>query len=383
VKRILLLVTSLNRGGIETALLNYLKELQRENQLDVNYHFDLLINREERGTLEQDFLDLGCNIFRMAPMYPWTFHRYKKEFTQFLLQNSQYDVIHSHLEERSFFPMKIALKMQYAAKLVVQVHSDHVMPVLDPKSLFRRFFRSRLRKLNGIAKVAVSKQCAKWLWGDASGVKIIPNPIDLDGLKFNEVLRLKKRTELNVAPETLLLGSVGRLTYPKNHEMMLLTAAQLPHDLDFKLLLVGQGELKAEIARKAGSLGLDDRLIMVGEVEDPGGYFATMDIFLFPSRFEGLGIVAIEAQASGLSVLASDRVPEDAKLTANFEVLEIGGNIPKVEYARRWAKRILEIVQYSDSAFTFPKRHIDAYNTVEKSSYNVQTATQELIMLYY
>jgi glycosyltransferase involved in cell wall biosynthesis len=390
----LILVTSLNRAGIETALVNYAREMSKGGLLKVGgggaIELDFLVNRSEISAYESELEQLGCNIYRMGPMYPWRFGAYKKEFATFLKAHSggdvglgKYDIIHSHLEERSFFPLQIAADLKYPARLFAQSHSAHTMPWFQPKSIFRRYFRRGVRRLvnSGVVEpVAVSQIAASWLFGASSRiVTIVPNPVRLEGLAFDEDVRQLMRKKTGLGERELVLGTVGRLTYEKNHGLILEICAYLREKspkTNVRVLIVGEGELRESLERQAKSLGIFDVLQIVEGVSNPYDYLQVMDIFMFPSRFEGLGIAAIEAQANGLQVLASDQVPAEVNLSGRVEFFPISH--PNLsDCAHQWGDRIIELIESNELV-----RDEQAYDKVASSKYASPVATNDLLMLY-
>ena len=136
--RVLVLDTVMDRGGAETMMMNYLRHFDRSK---VTY--DFLVNRDYRAAYEDEIEALGGRIYRMCPMYPQYFARYKREFRAFLKQHPEYRIIHSNLEERSYFPLRVAAEQG----VLVRIAHAHNRPVgFNLKSIFREYFRMRLPK---------------------------------------------------------------------------------------------------------------------------------------------------------------------------------------------------------------------------------------------
>ena len=175
---------------------------------------------------------------------------------------------------------------------------------------------------------ACSKKAGIWLYGkravNSGNFYIIQNGIDLSRFAFDPQKRRKMRQSLGIEESTIVLGHVGRLTVPKNHKFLLELFAQYHKcNPDSFLLLVGDGELLETIKQQCGQLKIDNSVKMVGGRTNTEDYYQAMDVFLFPSLWEGLGIVVVEAQANGLPCLVSDNVPKDALVTNLAKALSL------------------------------------------------------------
>ena len=170
---------------------------------------------------------------------------------------------------------------------------------------------------------ACSKKAGSWLFGAKSikdnKVKIIPNAIDTGIFRYSPNKRKIVRNELGISDDVLIIGHVGRFSIPKNHEF-LIHIFKMYHDVNrnSRLLLVGDGELRNKIIERMKQLKLTNEVIMIGEHTDIADYYQAMDIFVFPSLWEGLGIAVIEAQSSGLPCIVSDSIPTEVDMGANL-----------------------------------------------------------------
>ena len=166
------------------------------------------------------------------------------------------------------------------------------------------------------------------------GFRFIPNGIDRERFRFRPRLREEQRRALGFTG-CFVLGSVGRLCDQKNQtfllDVMKPLSALVPES---RLLLVGEGEARSALEEKAEALGIRDSVLFYGVTEHVEALFWAMDVFVFPSRFEGLGIVAVEAQAAGLPTLCSEHVPEEA-LTGH-----LAERVPLTEGPEGWAARL-------------------------------------------
>lgn len=183
-ERVLILITSLDRGGAETMIMNYYRHIDRNK-----VQFDFLVNRPQEGAYEKEIRELGGRIYRMGPMYPLQFHKYKKDFRLFLQEHPEYKIIHSHLEERSYFPLRIAKEEGIPIRIA---HAHNEYRGFDAKTPFRNYFRLRLKPYP-THRFACSKNAGKWLFGSQAiehgEVTIVPNAIDANVYHFSETVR--------------------------------------------------------------------------------------------------------------------------------------------------------------------------------------------------
>ena len=336
--RVLVLDTVMDRGGAETMMMNYLRHFDRS---EVTY--DFLVNRPYRAAYEDEIEALGGRVYRMCPMYPQYFGRYKREFRDFLTAHPEYQVIHSNLEERSYFGLKVAKRMG----VPVRIAHAHNRPVgFDLKSVFREYFRLRLPKYCNYM-FACGQEAGDWLFGVKNRSRVIQqrNAIDTARYRYDPAVAAAVRAEFGVtSPDTLVLGHVGRFFPQKNHLFLvdIFKAVHSQHP-DSVLWLVGGGELddalKNQVRAKVHELGLDDAVRFLGVRSDVERIMQGMDAFVLPSLFEGLPVTMIEAQAAGLPCTISDRVPRQCDVTGTTRIVALDAA------PAEWARRILEQVE--------------------------------------
>lgn len=163
---------------------------------------------------------------------------------------------------------------------------------------------------------------------------VIPNGINTNRFQFSAESRKETRAELGLENQ-ILIGTVGRLSQEKNQTFLLdVFSAFLKDHPDSRLLLVGKGEEKEALQQKAEALRIADKVIFLGVVHCVENVLAAMDVFLFPSLVEGLGIACVEAQSAGLPVLCSEHIPPEAKLTPLVKTAELG------QGAQYWAEEL-------------------------------------------
>jgi glycosyltransferase involved in cell wall biosynthesis len=222
------------------------------------------------------------------------------------------------------------------------------------KKFFSRYITSQL---------ACSAEAANFMFTKGAEWKWIPNGINLDKFCFNEMKRKLMRENLKIKDNTVLIGNVGRLCYQKNQRFLLELFSKVRETCDdFILLLVGSGEDEKALRELAKELAIEDKVVFYGNSNDIVSLYCAMDIFVLPSHFEGLGIVAIEAQAMGLPVICSNYVPKEAMITGLIEVLTID------EGTKPWENKINEMRLRLDRK--------EVTNEIRNAGYDINSVAQ-------
>lgn len=333
--RVLHILHSMNRGGAETMIMNYYRHIDRKK-----VQFDFLLTFQGKSDYEDEILSLGGKIYHITPLTIRTMGRYLGDIKRFLKAHPEYRIVHSHTSSKSVFPLRIAKK----CGVPVRISHSHNMflgnGTVSPKEILRKLLRNSLKKVS-THNFACSKDAAIWLYGqeywNQKKVKVLPNAIDVSEFSYDEDVRNAYRKELGLE-EAFVVGHVGLFREQKNHGFLLETFGKIAQKQENAcFLLVGDGELRPQIEEKAKLLGIWEKLIMTGVREDVPAFLQAMDAFVFPSLFEGLGIVLVEAQASGLPCFTSqDVVPEEVKVTELVQFISLE------ESAEYWADEVLK-----------------------------------------
>jgi glycosyltransferase involved in cell wall biosynthesis len=308
--RVLHVVGRMNAGGVETWLLRVLRRIDRR-QLDM----DFLVHDERPGLYDDEIRRLGSAVICCpCPRRPW---RFARSFGRVLHEHGPYDAIHSHVHQYSGFVLKLA-RSAGIARRIAHSHNDRAAAG-SGMGLWRRAYvaisRHWLRR-HATAHLACSRSAGVSLfgplWPTDCRARVVHCGIDLaefatpaDGAAV--------RKELGLAPDAFVLGHVGRFFPQKNHRFLLDIAAEAARrEPRVRLLLSGEGPLRAEIDAQAAALGLGDRVTTLGVRRDVPRLLAAVDVFVFPSLWEGLPLAVLEAQAAGLPCVVSDRVTTEA-----------------------------------------------------------------------
>lgn len=334
--RVLHIVTIMNIGGLETMLMNYYRTIDRNK-----IQFDFLVHRKERGAYDDEIEALGGRIYRMMPIHPRYFFQYKKEMKQFFHSHKEYSIVHSHLDTLSTIPLRIA-KQEDIPTRIAHCHTTEIRK--DIKALFRAISKQYITKY-ATGLFACSKTAGNWLFGEKhqEQVYILQNAINLNNYKYSKIKADEIKLKLNLENKKVI-GHVGSFSYPKNHKFIIEVFNYIyDKDKDTKLVLVGDGLLRAEIEKEIIKRKLSGAVILLGNRNDVPDLLQAFDTFIFPSHYEGLSLALIEAQASGLRILASDMVPSDNNVTGLIEHKSLNAG------SELWAIKIQQLLNEQTS----------------------------------
>ncbi len=302
--RVLHVVTNMARGGLETFLMNYYRKIDR-NEIQ----FDFLVHRYERADYDDEIEAFGGKIYRIPVLNPFS-KKYKNSLRQFFTEHPEYRIIHVHQDCLSSIILRIATECGVPVRIA---HSHSSCQDKNLKYPIKLYFRHFIPKY-ATHLLACGKEAGEWMF-EGADFKILNNAIDAAKYIFSQEKRLKMRQELNIGKDDFVLGHVGRFSPVKNHDFIVDVFAKMLQHKKAKLLLVGDGELRKDIELKVEQAGLADKVIFTGLRSDVPDLLQAMDVFIFPSLYEGLGIVVIEAQASGIPCFISNKVPSECKIT--------------------------------------------------------------------
>lgn len=327
--RVLMLFTILNRGGAETMVMNYYRAIDRNK-----IQFDFVVHREEEGDYEEEIRSLGGKIYRMMPLRPHTFGKYKKQIAAFFDEHPEYQIIHGQCSESGYFFYQEAARRGIPV-IIAHAHNSHVK--FDLRWMVRTWMKHKMRPYL-THYFACGEEAAEWLFGKQLAKKaiILRNAIDTQPYLFDAQLREKKREELGLPPTVLTICHVGRFDKVKNHGFILeIYGELLKKRPDAQLLLIGEGNLRKQTEKKAIEKGLQSKVHFLGVRRDVNELLQAADAMVFPSLFEGLPVTLVEAQCTGLSCVISKNIPEEAAITDLVEQVSLD------ETATTWAEKLI------------------------------------------
>ena len=269
---------------------------------------------------EDEVLATGSRIFYISCYAEDNKAQFVKEFDEIL--NRGYDVVHLHTKQWKSFLMEEICKRHHVPKVIVHAHNTGI-DTADPikRSAEERLHESVKKKFNTELATdfwSCSRMAADFLFGEQipqSRVKIMPNAIELESFKYMQDIRNEYRKRFDLE-NCYVIGHVGRFVYQKNHRFLLkVFHALLQIEENAKLILLGEGELLSEVRREVECMNIEDRVLFLGRREDVNNWYQAMDVFCLPSRFEGLPISMIEAQAAGLPCIGSMEITKEVVVT--------------------------------------------------------------------
>ena len=327
--RVAQVLNKMDNGGIEAVVLNYYRFIDKSN-----IQFDFICNEESTIPYEREIIDMGGRIFKTPSLkkLPQYINYLRK-----LFKDNQYKIVHVHMNTLSVFPL-------FAAKLAnIPVRICHSHSTTNKKEKLNNFLKQILRPFSKVFATdyfCCSELAGRWLFGnkeyDKGSIYLLNNAIDVDKFSYNEKVRNIKRKELNISDDTLVIGHIGRFVEQKNQRFLI----DIFNDIQINkpnslLLLVGQGPLENEIKEKVKKLNIEDKIFFLGQRLDVSELYQVFDVFLLPSLYEGLPVVGVEAQSTGLLCIFSDDMTTETKILDSTKFVSL--NQDETE----WAKIVL------------------------------------------
>lgn len=357
-KRILHILAALDSGGVANFTMNIYRRINKDE-----YQFDFALTSGEPSIMDEEAKSLGARLFYFDRTESLT-----DNLEHILKTEGDIYGVHSHVFFYSGLMLRTAKKCGVELRLA-HAHNAHTG---EKRSLPRLAYEAAMRYMirrNATALLGCSEKACKYVFGENimsdARAAVLPDGIDCDRFAFNETARAELRQSYGVDGK-LVVGHVGHFNPAKNHEKILGVFAKLCEERpDSALLLAGDGELEADVRRLTRELGIEDKTVFTGAMSDVEKVYQVMDVFLFPSRYEGFGMAMIEAQASGLACVASDVVPEDTDADGRTTYL------PLSESDAVWANAVL----------TAPPRDI-SFAAKVKEKFDVNSVAKTLEKIY-
>lgn len=314
--RVAQIMGKLSAGGVESVLYNYYRFIDKSK-----YQFDFFYDADSTVSPPQELIDMGAHFYQIPPYQQLP--AYIKALERCFRAN-QYAIVHSNMNTLAVFSLFAAWRAGVPVRIV---HNHSTAGKGETKKNVLKYILRPFAGVFATDRCACSRYAGEWMFGkkavENGKVMIFNNAIDCAKYRYDERLRQDVRHELGVEGR-FVVGHVGRFCYQKNHEFLIELFEQVHRqEPTAVLLLVGAGELMDEVKTKVHAKGLDDAVLFLGVRQDVSQLYQAMDCFVLPSRYEGLGMVGVEAQASGLPCVFSDEVPREAALTRNVHYLSL------------------------------------------------------------
>lgn len=370
--RILHVFGKLNMGGAESRIMDLYRSIDKSK-----IQFDFVVHGDERGFFEDEIESLGGRVFRVPQYKVVNQTEYVSAWKKLMAEHpDEFKMIQGHMTSTASIYLPIA-KASGVKTTIAHVRSAGVDP--GPKGIMTRILRMNLANkadyLFACSELAAISAFGKKAFNEGR-TTFIPNAIDTRKFKFNAAHREEVRAELGIENK-FVIGHVGRFHYAKNHEYLLRIFKEVldkkalgQTDLDPVLMLVGAGPKMDEMKALAKELGIEEHVLFLGSKSDVYRYYNAMDCFVYPSRYEGLPGTVIEAQASGLRCLISDRICREVYVTDSI----MGMSIDADEYI--WADKTIE------SAAKAPKNREDYAAFVADAGFDIKTQAAKMEQFY-
>jgi glycosyltransferase involved in cell wall biosynthesis len=356
-------VGKMSVGGVQAFLMNYYKNIDT-----TKVEFGFAVQRDFSMDYDDEIKQLGGQI-HMLPVMENNLMGYIRALKNLLREHPEYKIIHSHLNRRNLIPLAVA-KM-----CGVPIRISHSHNIGLKRSLIKRVqegFIKKLIKYYATEFFACSNSAGDYLYGSAFGKKsdfiVLKNAINTRNYLYNPDIEKKLKKEMKLEGK-FILGHIGNFSQQKNYKFLLDVFKIVQcQKKDSVLLLIGDGYGREEIKEYVNELKLTDKVLFLGIRNDIPELLQAMDMFIFPSLFEGLGIVAIEAQAAGLKTLVSDGLPKEVNISTLIKQIPLSFN------AEVWAEEVLYEGNYV--------KKINTFSDIANAGYDIKENAQWLLDYY-
>ena len=323
--RIAQIMGKMVNGGVDAVIMNYYRNIDRSK-----VQFDFVVDSDSTFIPREEIESLGGRIYIVPPYQK--IGKYIPALVKLFKQN-KYQIVHSNINTLSVFPLFAAQKAGVPVRIA---HNHSTAAKGETKKNILKYILRPFSKVFATHYAACSEYAGEWLFGkkamESGKVTIFNNAIDLNKFKFDKNVRNEVRKELDIE-DNFVIGHVGRLCFQKNQEFLIDVFKEVHRrNPNSVLLLIGDGEDKEKIEERIKNLS---GIILLGNRTDVDRLYQAMDVFVLPSKYEGLGNVVVEAQACGIPTIVSDRVPETVCISNGIVFLSLNAGIDT------WAEKII------------------------------------------
>ena len=360
--KILMVLGNTKMGGTQVFILNLLKNIDRSR-----YQVDIAVNNEVENGIGDDFRSLECNIYFWPYFKVYNYFRFINFWKSFFREHS-YDIVHAHSTNSASIYLKIA--KEAGCRTIAHSHSAGYRGN-QGQQLIKRFYA---KKVGQVADYwfACSDKAAVRLYGKDyktyPNYYAIPNAINAEKYFYNSETAQKIRKAIGVDSHALLCGHVGTFSVPKNHTFLIdIFSEVLKVKPEARLVCCGTGDLMPIVKEKAKAMGILDKIIFSGVVKNCNEYLMAMDVFVFPSLFEGFPVSVIEAEATGTPVVMSDVITKEVDITPIIRRMSLNDS------PTEWARTICDLVANERGKYN---------KVIVNSKYNMRTSISQISSLY-
>lgn len=364
--RVLHYIGALELGGSQSFVMELYRHINREK-----IQFDFVIFPNERGPLYDEILSLGGKIYECLKFNGLNSIKFVKWWDEFLKKHDEYNVIHGHVRSVASIYLPVIKKNKRFS--ILHCHSSSNGKGI--KAVIKYIMQLPI-KYQADYYMACSDEAGRWLFGknvvESRRYRTVPNAIDAKRFLYDENKRVACRRKLGIE-NSFVIGHVGRFSEVKNHSFLLeLLRRMISTRRDLCLLLVGDGPMMESIKQKAIDMNIENNVIFVGANTNTEDYYNAMDCFVFPSLWEGFGMVLVEAQTSGLKCVSSNYVPRVVDIGANLvSFLDIDKNDEKTYIL--WKNAINEAEGLSRKSY---------YEEIRNKGYDIKDNVEKMEKFY-
>ena len=313
--RILHVVHTLNRGGMESRIMDLYRHLDHEK-----FQYDFYVESGQNGMFDEEVMSLGGRVFLSKGQNKHNIPDFKS-FHHFLIEHPEYQIVYSYNQWAGWY-------LKEAKKCGIPYRIANARTSIQTKSLKNSIKNVVKLNVNNYAthRFAVSKKAALWLFGEkiveSGKVKVWPNAIDTEKFAFSQKIRNEVRNELHLG-DSFTAIHVGNIRFEKNHPALLRIFAEIKKSRnDARLVLVGGGDIET-LHPLIKDLGIEDSVLYLGVRRDIPRLLQAGDVFIFPSLYEGFPGAVLEAEASGLNCIISDTITDEVMLTEHIAMMSL------------------------------------------------------------
>lgn len=363
--RVLHVIGSMNRGGAEAMIMNLYRNIDRSK-----VQFDFLVHTTEKAAYDDEILALGGRIYHIIAFTGVNVRHYYRECDRFFEEHPEFSVVHGHIGSSATFYLKAAKR--HGIFTIAHSHNTKA----GDRSLHSLAYSLYSYPVRYIADFLFG--CSTEAGRDRYGKKKVrtpkyktfPNAIETAMFLFDPVIRGELRTQFGFGERDFVIGTVGRITAQKNPDFIYTLFEKIVStDSGFKCVWVGTGEREAECREKLRHSGFGDKVIMTGLRSDVNELLQAFDCFVLPSLYEGLPVVAIEAQTAGLPCLLANTISRESEVSHLVQWLPIDRGVDV------WADKIMEL------KFSSPKRE-SPLDEIKKAGYDICETANWLCSFY-
>lgn len=306
-----------DQGGIENFVMNVYRHIDRSI-----IQFDFAFIENKQGYFDDEARDLGANIY-FFDSNKKTIKNYSKNLRRVLKSYGPYQAVHSHC----YFFSGVFLGVAKKCGVPIRIAHSHDTKKGRKETLIRNIYEKVMRaaiKRNSTHLLACSNLAGRYLFGSNAHFVTLYNGIDVNQFKYSAKHRAKTRERYLINKDAFVLLNIGRFADQKNHKFIIEVFSEVKkHIKKAFLILIGTGPLLNEIKLMVKEKGIDDSVLFLSNIKDTFNYYCAADVFVLPSKYEGMSIVSIESQATGLQTLVSKEIPQEVALTDLIQFLNI------------------------------------------------------------